>query len=101
MLIFGLIIPIPAKWNIVVDAKGSTIEDYVWYVSYYAVLTLVLFMLYRITDNLAIKLLFLLGIGKLIDQFFNPYGYHIAELIWDITITLLILIQANGKRRMG
>ncbi len=99
MLVFGLAIPIPAKWNIIVDNHGATIEDYVWYISYYGVLTLVLFMLFKLTNNIAIKLLFLLSIGKLIDQFFNPYGYHAPEIIWDIIIASWISIEQINQWR--
>lgn len=30
----------------------------------------------------------MLLIGKLIDQFINPYGYHAAEFVWDLGVAI-------------
>lgn len=98
-LVFGLACPIPAKWNAVLDSMGGTVEDYMWYFSYYGVLTLLLYMVYKITDNLGIKLLYLLGCGKLIDQIFHPYEYHSVELIWDVTAVVYIIYELWKSRK--
>ncbi len=91
--------PIPAKWNVVIDKYGALVEDKIWYVCVYAMLTTAFHLIYKLTNHLFFIALFLLSIGKLIDQFFNPYGYHAAEIIWDAIIFIFILTKLiHGKK---
>lgn len=39
-----------------------------------------------------------LAIGKIIDEFFNPYGYHVPEKIWDSLVALFGIMRYMKKR---
>ncbi len=91
-------LPIPAKWNIVIDGYGASVEDKIWYVCVYAILTMAFHLIYKLTNHLFFNLCFLLLGGKLIDQFFNPYGYHWVEMVWDILISIYILYKWKNRK---
>lgn len=98
--VFGVIsmIPIPAFWDIVADAHGATIEDKKWYICFYIITALSFALIDKLTrrqflENMFFKVCKLLLIGKVIDQFFDPYGYHVGELIWDTSILIWATIQ--------
>ncbi len=97
-------IPIPDAYNIHCDRYGTTVDSKIWYICVYLILTILFDLTSKLTGQLFFKVLALLSAGKLIDQFWNPYGYHYAELGWDIIVVLWTAWQIrkrciNGKTR--
>ncbi len=101
IMIFGIFVPIPVMWNIIVDDKGATVEDYMWYYSYYGSFTLLLYMGWKLTNHNALLFLFLLSWGKLIDQFYNPYDLHRPEKIWIASVIIYILYKLWKNKRIA
>lgn len=79
-------LPIPNRMNIVINKEGAILEDKIWYLCMYAIVAILFYIVWQQNKSKAFKIFFLLSIGKLIDQLYNPYGYHEAEFIWDILI---------------
>lgn len=77
-------IPLPDKWNVIVDEMGARVEDYEWFISMYLILTACFFIISIATNNVIAKILFWMSWGKVVDQFYNPYGLHLLEIIWDV-----------------
>jgi len=97
LLVVLPLIPIPDKLNIEVDSHRATVEDKVWYFSMYGILCLSFYIIYKLSSRFIFQVLFLLAIGKLVDQIFNPYGYHLAEMAWDIIILAWIIHRKCRK----
>jgi len=91
-------IPIPAHWDIVLDSRGATLSDKQFYVAVYLMLTVLFIRMSITTKYLFYIIVAWLSWGKLIDQFYNPYNWHIAEKIWDILILLYLTKEIHGKR---
>lgn len=87
------IIPFPKGWDFVIDPCGALLSDKVWYIGVYLILTTAFFIISKLAKDIFFKVIFLLSIGKLIDQFSNPYGYHAPEIIWDAIILIWATIQ--------
>lgn len=92
-------VPIPECLNFVCDGHGATLSDRVWFFSMYAMLTTALHLCYKLNNELAFKVVYLLSVGKLIDQVYNPYGFHLAEYLW-ITLILTWTIAKLCRKKM-
>jgi hypothetical protein len=92
-------------WNKIVDKAGATFEDRIWYISNYCELSILFFIIagenFSSADGkykIGFKFFFLLAWGKLVDQFFNPYGYHLPELCWGILATIWLIRELEKCR---
>lgn len=79
-------IPIPERWNKIVDEQGGKIGDYIWYNSYYLIITILLFMACKNSRLFGFKMLFILSFGKLADQLWHPYGLGPGEIVTIILV---------------
>ena len=92
-------IPIPAKWNIVLNSEGATLHDYRFYIAVYLILTILLGYMAVTTKYLFYKVVTWLSVGKLIDQFYNPYGWCLPEKLWDIMILIYLLKELHTWKK--
>ncbi len=98
MIVIISILPIPDKWNIMLDKNGSNLSDYRFFSCMYAILTILCLYIGSSTNNIIFKILTGLSFGKLVDQFCNPYGYHFLEIVWDIVVIIYVLYSHEWKR---
>lgn len=88
----------PEGWDKEVDRYHTLLSSKIWYISIYLVLTLILDLASKLTGQLFFKVACLFSAGKLIDQFWNPYGYHISEMGWDIIILFWTVWQIRKRK---
>lgn len=75
--LFGVISEIPLK---------GELEVTVWGICMYGILTVCLYLITKLTKSMVFNVLSLLAFGKFIDQFYNPYGYHLVEFVWNLIV---------------
>lgn len=70
-----------SKW-VNLGYSPNDAADFVWFASVYLCGCLAAYIFVLLTDKLVAKFLLRIMIGKLVDLFIAPYGFHLLELIW-------------------
>lgn len=87
--------PIPEKYDVLLSDGVTLLSERVWYVCWYLVLVTMFKMVWDITGYVFYEICYLLFLGKFVDQIFNPYGLHVGEIIWDLSVVIYCLLKFN------
>jgi len=77
---------------------GDSIQTNIYWVTHYIALTLMFLLLKRFTGSLVIEFLFLLCVGKVPDQFINPYVFSWPEQCYIIVVVLYLMAKKNNGK---
>lgn len=72
--------------------EEETINDFYYFILNDLMWIIILNTIYKLSKkDLLIRFVLAAAYGKLIDEFTNPQGYHLGELVWDISWLIYIL----------
>ena len=80
------------NYDPIVNRYNDRLHQVTFWVDNYLIILLLLIFAYKYIKNSFLIYFFLLGWGKLIDQFYKPYEYPTQEIIWDVAVTLIFII---------
>ena len=87
--------------NLFIELVTLNLNDLIYFLGIDIILFLWALIAFKSFNNIISWTLLMLGIGKIFDEFLAPYGYHLAEQLYDILIfTWAICKFINRKRKL-
>lgn len=91
------------EWDTIIYGSKypQNLNDLIYFLGIDIILFLWALIAFKSFNNIISWTLLMLGIGKIFDEFLAPYGYHLAEQLYDILIfTWAICKFINRKRKL-
>lgn len=98
------------RYNYVFCAGGQTVNNLIYFLGVDLVILFLILSLRALSKqdrvfNIIVTAAMYLSIGKIVDEFSSPYGYHIAEFIFDafivgLAINSYIKYKKNSTRKV-
>lgn len=74
-------------------------KDLVFGVCLYVMIAALFETLHSLKYGKIFFLLFILSLGKVVDQFYDPYGFHRPEIITDIILVLIWIMKTKWEKK--